>query len=204
MAEAYRYLYEGALIVLGLMLFPCLYRAARGPEIADRIIAVNMTGTVTIIIICLLALMTEEGYLVDIALIYAMLSFWPWCFCAKSISAFTWRERGATKMLEHLRFALCAALLIAGIMVEFSAVFGVHRFRYCMNRIHAAGMGDTLGIMLMLLSVIVRVGIGWTALKLLALIGLFWLTAPICSHLVGELVHRTDKRLPKEADEWKF
>ena len=43
--------------------------------LADRIIAVNMTGTVTIMMIILLALMLKEGYLVDIALIYAMLSF---------------------------------------------------------------------------------------------------------------------------------
>ena len=52
-----------------------LYRAVRGPSTADRVIAVNMTGTVTIMLIVLLSLSMGEGYLMDIALIYAMLSF---------------------------------------------------------------------------------------------------------------------------------
>ncbi len=75
MDKVYGILMQGALIVLGLCLFACLFRAVRGPSTADRIIAVNMTGTVTIMMIILLALMLKEGYLVDIALIYAMLSF---------------------------------------------------------------------------------------------------------------------------------
>ena len=41
----------------------------------DRIVAVNMIGTITICIVCILALKLAEGYLADVALIYAMLSF---------------------------------------------------------------------------------------------------------------------------------
>ena len=63
------------MIVLSLMLFVCLYRAIKGPSAADRIIAVNMTGTITIGLILFLALLLNEGYLIDIALIYALLSF---------------------------------------------------------------------------------------------------------------------------------
>ena len=61
--------------VLALCLFVCLYRAVRGPSTSDRIVAVNMTGTFVITIILFLALLMKEDYLVDIALIYAMLSF---------------------------------------------------------------------------------------------------------------------------------
>lgn len=75
MDNAYTYLFQGAMITLGLMLFVCLFRAVRGPTVADRIIAINMTGTITIGLILFLALLLKEGYLIDIALIYALLSF---------------------------------------------------------------------------------------------------------------------------------
>lgn len=72
---AYRTVYVGALIFLALMIFLCLIRAVKGPSIADRIVAVNMMGTMVMVIIAILALMLKEGYLVDICLIYAMISF---------------------------------------------------------------------------------------------------------------------------------
>lgn len=62
-------------ILLACMLFVCLLRAIKGPRIADRIVAVNMMGTITMVIIAILALKMNEGYLVDICLIYAMISF---------------------------------------------------------------------------------------------------------------------------------
>ena len=43
--------------------------------VADRLMAVNMMGTMVMVIISILALYLQEGYLVDICLIYAMISF---------------------------------------------------------------------------------------------------------------------------------
>lgn len=75
MANAYAILLHLSVAILGILLFFGLYRSVKGPNTADRIIAVNMIGTVTILIIFLISLITGEGYLIDIALIYAMLSF---------------------------------------------------------------------------------------------------------------------------------
>ena len=75
MDELYALLMQSALLILGICLFICLYRSVKGPSTADRIIAVNMIGTITILLIILLSLLMAEGYLMDIALIYAMLSF---------------------------------------------------------------------------------------------------------------------------------
>ena len=75
MTEAYNVLYTGALVVIGALLLACLVRAIRGPRIADRVIAVNMIGTLIVIAICILSFMMAEGWLVDIAMIYTMLSF---------------------------------------------------------------------------------------------------------------------------------
>ena len=73
--EIYHTLYITLLIVLSFMLLICLIRAVKGPRIADRLMAVNMMGTMVMVMISILALMLGEGYLVDICLIYAMISF---------------------------------------------------------------------------------------------------------------------------------
>lgn len=75
MTEAYNLLFTVVLAVLGVLLFLCLLRAILGPRIADRVVGINMIGTIVIMMIAILALMLGEGYLVDIAIIYAMLSF---------------------------------------------------------------------------------------------------------------------------------
>ena len=69
------WLFSVILIYLAALLVLCLLRAVKGPAIADRLMAVNMMGTMVMVIISILALYLEEGYLVDICLIYAMISF---------------------------------------------------------------------------------------------------------------------------------
>ncbi|MBP3460624.1 MAG: sodium:proton antiporter [Lachnospiraceae bacterium] len=71
----YHFLFVGILIVLGIMLFLCLIRACMGPTVADRLVSVNMMGTMVMVIIATLAVMMNESYLVDICIIYAMISF---------------------------------------------------------------------------------------------------------------------------------
>lgn len=67
--------FTGVLILLALCIIACLVAAIKGPALGDRIVAANMTGTLTIITICVLAYRLSEGWLVDVALIYAMVSF---------------------------------------------------------------------------------------------------------------------------------
>lgn len=73
--KAYSIFLTGALIVLAILVMLCLVRAIIGPRVADRIVSVNMTGTMVIVMIGILTLMLGEGYLADICIIYAMISF---------------------------------------------------------------------------------------------------------------------------------
>lgn len=73
--QAYSGVFTVALILLAVMVILCLVRAVIGPTIADRLVAVNMMGTMVMVIIAILAVRMGEGYLVDICLIYAMISF---------------------------------------------------------------------------------------------------------------------------------
>ena len=69
------WIFYGILATLAVLLILCLIRAVVGPRIADRLVAVNMITTMVTVIIAILAVLKDEGYLVDICLIYAMISF---------------------------------------------------------------------------------------------------------------------------------
>ncbi len=75
----YESIYHGFLlscmVVIGILLIICLIRAILGPRMADRVVATNMIGTMTILEIAILALYMRETYLYDVCLIYAMISF---------------------------------------------------------------------------------------------------------------------------------
>lgn len=73
--QAQRGLFLVILIVLGLLFFAALVRAVKGPRVADRLVAVNMVGTMVMVMIAVLSLYLQEEYLLDICLIYAMASF---------------------------------------------------------------------------------------------------------------------------------
>lgn len=75
LGTAYNIVFSIALCFLAVMIILCLIRAIIGPKVADRIVATNMMGTMVMVIIGILALMLEEGYLADICIIYAMISF---------------------------------------------------------------------------------------------------------------------------------
>ena len=70
-----QYFFTAVLIILAILMMLCLLRAIIGPRIADRIVATNMMGTLVITMIAILSVMLEEGYLADICVIYATISF---------------------------------------------------------------------------------------------------------------------------------
>jgi multicomponent Na+:H+ antiporter subunit F len=73
--SAYNFLYIVALCVLSVLIFACFIRAVKGPSVADRIVAINMIGTQIIIMVGVIAMLLKVGYLTDISLLYAMISF---------------------------------------------------------------------------------------------------------------------------------
>ena len=75
LVQQYSGIFHIILVILALLTIGCLIRAVMGPTIADRLVAVNMMGTIVMVIIAVLGLLMDEDYLVDICLIYAMISF---------------------------------------------------------------------------------------------------------------------------------
>lgn len=75
LVQQFAWIFHIILIILAVMLILCLIRAIIGPRIADRLMAINMISTMVMVIIAILAVVMNEGYLIDICLIYAMISF---------------------------------------------------------------------------------------------------------------------------------
>ncbi|RMF90017.1 MAG: cation:proton antiporter [Methanobacteriota archaeon] len=62
-------------IVLGMLTFLCLYRAVIGPSAPDRVVAVNVIGTITLVILVLFAFIYGRTLYIDVAIVYAMINF---------------------------------------------------------------------------------------------------------------------------------
>ena len=98
-------------------------------------------------------------------------------------------------MFEWIRFGVCAALVMCGLFILCVGVLGVYRFQYALNRMHAAAMNDTLGILSVLLGLIVAQGLDMVSLKLLLIIVFLWISSPVSSHLIGRLEYVTNENI---------
>lgn len=52
-----------------------LARALLGPSLYDRVLAINMFGTKTVLLLSVLSVLAGRGDMVDIAFIYALINF---------------------------------------------------------------------------------------------------------------------------------
>ena len=59
------------LITMGL----ALARAFMGPNVWDRILAVNMIGTKTVLLVAVVGFLTDRPDFLDIAILYALINF---------------------------------------------------------------------------------------------------------------------------------
>ena len=81
-----------------------------------------------------------------------------------------------------------------GVFFSIVSGFGTFRFKFVLNRMHAAAMGDTLAILFVLLGLILISGFNFTSLKLAVIIVFFWIASPVSSHLISNLVATVDRR----------
>ena len=101
------------------------------------------------------------------------------------------------EVIEWIRFLAGGILLLIGLLIFLIEIIGVFRFKYVLNRMHAAAMGDTLGIGCCLLGLNIMKGFGFTSLKLLLVIIFLWFSSPVSSHLIARLEVATDEEREK-------
>ena len=98
-------------------------------------------------------------------------------------------------MLAWIQFWLTAVFLLAGVAAFAVAVIGVARFEFVLNRLHAVGVGDTLGILCIVAGLVVATGFHMDSLKLLLMIFFMWFTSPVSTHYVAQVEYFTNRHL---------
>ena len=61
------------IIVLATILV--LYRAIKGPRVYDRVLAVNVIGTKTVVLIALIGFIYGRPHFLDLGMVYALINF---------------------------------------------------------------------------------------------------------------------------------
>ena len=101
---------------------------------------------------------------------------------------------------EWILFYISAALLLLALLCCTAAVIGVYRFGYVLNRMHAGGIGDSMGLLCAALSVLLATGIRLDSLKLVLLIVFMWFSSPASSHFLSQVEYFTNAHLYRFTD----
>ena len=106
-------------------------------------------------------------------------------------------------MAEWIQFGAGAFFLLCGLGIFLVEMAGVFRFKFVLNRMHAAALGDTLGISLSMIGLMILSGWNFTTLKMGLVIVFLWCASPVSSHLIARLEVTTDEELAQycETDE---
>lgn len=92
-----------------------------------------------------------------------------------------------------VREIIAAICILAGLIIFILAIFGVYRFKYVLNRMHAAALGDTLGLFLITLGLLIIGKDVFHMLKYVLIIIFFWLSSPIATHMIAKVELLTNK-----------
>ena len=96
-------------------------------------------------------------------------------------------------MIDWIVFGVSNAFVLVGLFIACSAVLGLYRFNFVANRMHAAAMNDTLGILLVLIGLMIQSGFQYATLKMLVIIVFFWFASPVSGHLITKMQITIDK-----------
>jgi multicomponent Na+:H+ antiporter subunit F len=79
-------------IVVSINAVLCLYRAALGPTIQDRLLGVNIVGTKTLVVVVLVTYIFAESFFLDVAIVYALLLFVVTIATSRYLETEGWKE----------------------------------------------------------------------------------------------------------------
>jgi multicomponent Na+:H+ antiporter subunit F len=68
-------MFTAALVAILVTMGLALIRASAGPTVFDRILALNMFGTKTVLLIAVIGFMRQRTDFLDLSLVYALMNF---------------------------------------------------------------------------------------------------------------------------------
>ena len=103
-------------------------------------------------------------------------------------------------IINWVQFLVGTGFLLVGLGMFVVEIAGTFKFKYVLNRMHAAAIGDTLGIGVSLTGLIILSGFNVTSVKLALVILFLWLASPVSSHLIARLEVMTNEHLEENCD----
>jgi len=97
------------------------------------------------------------------------------------------------------RIILAVALMSFGLVSVCISALGLFRFHCVLNRIHAAAVTDTLGVLGILLGLAILCGLTVMTLKICVIIVFMWLAGPVVTHLIAKMELLTERDIDAEA-----
>lgn len=101
------------------------------------------------------------------------------------------------EILEWIRLFVGGALLLCGLLIFLIELYGIFHLKYVLNRMHAAAMGDTLGISFSLIGLMIFSGFNFVTLKMMLIVIFLWFASPVSSHMLARLEVATNEDLKK-------
>lgn len=98
-------------------------------------------------------------------------------------------------MFGWIRLILGGLFLTAGMCVFLIELDGVFHLKYVLNRMHAAALGDTLGLSLSMIGLMILSGLNFTTLKMALVVLFVWCASPVSSHMLARLEVATNENL---------
>ena len=84
-----------------------------------------------------------------------------------------------------IRLIISALFILAGLHIIITALIGNFRLNYVLNRMQIGATADTLGAILMLIGIIIKIGFSMISLKLIIKVAFFWIASPVASHYLA-------------------
>ena len=103
--------------------------------------------------------------------------------------------------MEWFKFILVTFFIVFGIVMELIAIYGVNKFHFVLNRMHAAAIGDTMALGFVIFGLIIAKGFSFAALKLLIVLICLWTASAVSSHVLSRMEITIDEEtIPKECE----
>jgi len=103
-------------------------------------------------------------------------------------------------MMEWIRFIATALFLLAALGTAVISVAGVFKFKFVLNRMHAAAIIDSFVLLLAMVGVAIAYGFSFATCKVILIVVFIWVASPVSGHLISRLEVTTDKHISEECE----
>ncbi|MCR5421277.1 MAG: monovalent cation/H(+) antiporter subunit G [Lachnospiraceae bacterium] len=100
--------------------------------------------------------------------------------------------------MEWIKFIMAVICMVFAAVMEIIAIYGVYKFKFVMNRMHAAAIGDTLALFLGALGLMLLRSSKWFSYKIIIVVIFLWMTSSISSHVIMRMEYNIDTKKVEE------